>query len=141
MDLGATLAATNATLNATSAVLLVLGRRAIKQKKPALHKKLMLSAIAVSAVFLVSYLTRVAISGTHRYEGSAAMKALYLSILFSHMALAVVTPVFALRAAYVAWIGRLDVHRRIVRYAWPIWMYVSVTGVIVYLMLYRPWAD
>ncbi len=134
-QLGATLPHVNAALNATCVLLLVLGRVAIARGARALHKRLMLSALTVSAVFLASYLVRFALTGSHRYEG--AWKPLYLAILFSHMALAAVTPVLVILAVRHALADRLDAHRRLVRYAYPIWLYVSVTGVIVYWMLYR----
>ena len=133
-ELGAVLPHVNATLNAASAVLLLLGRVAIARGAQSLHKRLMLGALGLSTVFLVSYLVRVALTGTHRYEG--AWKPLYLSILLSHMALAAVTPVLVIVAVRHALADRLEAHRRVVRYAFPIWLYVSVTGVVVYAMLY-----
>ncbi len=133
-QLGAVLPHVNACLNATSAVLIVLGRVAIARGAQALHKWLMLSAFAVSTVFLVSYLVRFALTGTHSYQG--AWKPLYLTILFSHMALAAATPVLVILAIRHALADRLEAHRRIVRFAFPIWLYVSVTGVVVYAMLY-----
>ena len=129
--------AANAVLNFSSAVLLVLGYRAIKRGARETHRKLMVGAFACSTVFLISYLARFAISGTHRYPAAGATKGLYFFILFSHMILAVVLVPLVLRALQLAFTGRYPEHKRIVRYTWPIWMYVSVTGVIVYLMLYH----
>jgi putative membrane protein len=135
--LGEVLPTVNAGLNSLSAGLLLAGLFAIRHRLVDLHRKCMMTAFGVSMVFLVSYLVRVALTGTHRFPGSGAAKAVYLSILFSHMALAAVTPVLAIRALYLGWQRRFPEHKRLVRYAWPIWMYVSVTGVVVYLMLYH----
>ena len=129
--------AANAALNFTAAVLLVLGYRAIKRGDRQRHRKLMVGAFACSTVFLISYLTRFAISGTHRYAGDGATKGVYLFILFSHMVLAIALVPLVLRSLFLAFRGRYPEHKRIVRYTWPIWMYVSVTGVLVYLMLYH----
>lgn len=136
-ELGRALPAVNASLNSLSAVLLLAGFWFIKQRRRALHERCMTAALWVSALFLVCYLIRVALTGTHRFPGSGAAKLLYLFILSTHMALAAVTPVLALRAVFLARRQRFAEHRRLVRYAWPIWMYVSVTGVVVYLMLYH----
>lgn len=136
--LGATLAALNATLNGTAAVLLFGGWVAIKRGQRQLHGWLMGSAFVVSAIFLVSYLTRVYISGTHRYPGSGAWRTIYLVILISHMIMAVITPPLAIRTIFLAYRRRFPEHKRLVRWTFPIWMYVSITGVIVYLLLYHP---
>jgi putative membrane protein len=135
--LGRALPTVNAGLNSLSALLLGLGYVAIRRRRIELHRRCMMSAFAVSVVFLVCYLVRVALTGTHRFPGAGVAKAAYLAILTSHMLLAAVTPVLAIRAIQLGRGGRFDEHRRIVRYAWPIWMYVSVTGVVVYLMLYH----
>lgn len=135
--LGALLPSVNAGLNALCAVLLTAGAAAIRARRVALHRRLMLSAFAVSAVFLICYLIRVALTGTHRFPGEGLAKIVYLSILSSHMVLAIAVPVLAVRAIFLGWRHRYDEHRRVVRYAWPIWMYVSVTGVLVYWMLYH----
>jgi uncharacterized membrane protein YozB (DUF420 family) len=132
------LAALNATLNALSAVLIFCAFFAIKRRNIRAHSALMLSAFSVSALFLVSYLTRVYLSGTHNYPGHGAWKVIYFSILFSHMALAVITPVLVIRAIYLARRERFAEHKRLVKYTFPIWAYVSVTGVMVYLLLYHP---
>ncbi len=135
---GDTLAGVNATLNGLSAVLIGSGYVAIKRHARNLHRIFMMSAFVVSAIFLCCYLTRVAISGTHRYPGSGAWKAIYLSILITHMILAVATPPLVIRSLYLASKQRFVEHKRLVRYTLPIWMYVSVTGVLVYLLLYHP---
>lgn len=131
-------AALNAALNGTSAVLIFAAWRAIRGGDCRKHRTLMLSATAVSAAFLVSYLVRVAASGAHRYPGAGAWKALYFGILGTHMLLAAVTPFLVLRAIWLATRERIPEHRRLVRWAFPIWMYVSVTGVLVYVLLYHP---
>ena len=134
---GEILAAVNAALNSVSAILLFTGWVAIRRREVRLHRSCMIAAFSVSAVFLCSYLTRVYLTGTHRYPGHGALKAVYLTLLGSHMLLAAVTPVLAIWAISLALRQRFAMHRRVVRYAWPIWMYVSVTGVVVYLMLYH----
>jgi putative membrane protein len=137
-SLGDTLAAVNATLNGISGLLVAAGWLAIRNgRRTERHRKLMLSAVGVSAVFLVSYLTRIAISGTHRYPGSGPIKTVYLAILLSHVTLAIATVPLVLGAVWLAARQRFDGHKRIVAYTLPIWLYVSVTGVIVYLMLYQ----
>jgi putative membrane protein len=137
VNAGETLATVNASLNAASALLLVGGRLAIRRKLVEKHRRYMIAAFSVSTVFLVCYLVRVALTGTHRYPGTGAMKVAYLSVLFTHMTAAAATPLLAIRALWLGLRRRFDAHRRIVRYAFPIWMYVSMTGVLVYLMLYR----
>jgi putative membrane protein len=129
--------AINAALNATCVVLLVLGRLAIARRDREAHRKLMLGAFLTSTVFLISYLIRFATSGSHRYPGDGWDKVFYLVILFSHMVLAAVLVPLVLRALLLALRGDFAKHLRVVRWAWPIWMYVSVTGVLVYLMLYH----
>jgi len=129
--------AINAVLNLTAFVLLLLGRVAIARGDDALHRKRMLAAFTTSAVFLVSYLIRFATTGTHRYPGTGWDKYLYLVILFSHMVLAVVLVPLLLTALRRALAGSFDAHKRVVKFAWPIWVYVSATGVLVYLMLYH----
>jgi uncharacterized membrane protein YozB (DUF420 family) len=127
----------NATLNGTSAVLLFVGFRAIRTKQIAVHRFAMQGAFVTSAVFLVCYLTRFYLTGAHRFPGTGWLKALYLAILFSHMVLAVVTVPLVLRTLYLARASRFVEHRKIAKFTFPVWMYVSVTGVIVYVMLYH----
>lgn len=129
--------AINACLNFTCFVFLVLGRMAIARGDEALHRKRMLRAFTASAVFLVSYLIRFATTGAHKYPGDGIDKTIYLITLLSHMALAVVLVPLVARALFLALKGRFPEHKRIVRFTWPVWVYVSVTGVIVYLMLYH----
>jgi uncharacterized membrane protein YozB (DUF420 family) len=127
----------NATLNGTSAVLLLVGYRAIRTKRVALHRFSMQAAFVTSAVFLVCYLTRFYLTGAHHFPGGGWLKALYLTILITHMILAVVTVPLVLRTLFLARAARFAEHRKIATVTLPVWMYVSVTGVIVYVMLYH----
>ena len=136
MNLGEILPPVNAAMNATSAILVVLGWRAIRAGDRAGHRILMLSAIGVSAVFLVGYLTRVALTGTHRFPGTGGVRSAYLLLLGSHTVLAAaIVPLIGF-ALYHALGERFDAHRRVARYTFPAWLYVSVTGVLIYFMLY-----
>ena len=129
--------AINAALNLTSFIFLVAGRIAIARGDDALHKRRMLTAFTASGVFLVSYLIRFATTGAHKYPGHGWDKSLYLIILFSHMVLAVVLVPMLLVALRRALRGQFDAHKRLVKFAWPTWFYVSISGVLVYLMLYH----
>ncbi len=129
--------AINAALNGTCFVFLVLGRMAIARGDVALHRKRMLTAFGASTVFLISYIIRFATTGAHKYPGDGWDKSLYLGILMTHMVLAVVLVPLVIRTLQLAFSSRFDKHKRLVKATWPIWMYVSVTGVIVYLMLYH----
>ena len=129
--------ALNAALNGTCAVLLIFGRVAIARRDQEAHRRFMLGAFIASTVFLISYLIRFATTGAHRYPGDGWDKVIYLIVLFSHMALAVVLVPLVIRALQHAFRADFARHLRIVRWGWPIWMYVSVTGVIVYFMLYH----
>jgi len=137
MSLADTLPSINATLNGASALWIVLGYRSIKQKNVPLHRFSMQAAFVTSTIFLACYLTRVYLTGTHRYPGTGFMKALYLAILLTHTILATVTVPLVLRSLFLARRERFTEHRRIARYSLPVWLYVSVTGVVVYLMLYQ----
>lgn len=138
MPLADALAALNATLNATSGVLLLCGRRAIRRGRRDAHRRLMIAAFATSCVFLMSYVTRFALSGTHRYPDDAPLRGVYLVVLATHVTLAATVPFLALRLLWLA-LRRRDFarHARIARIAWPVWICVSATGVIVYAMLYH----
>jgi putative membrane protein len=129
--------AINAALNLTCFVFLVLGRVAIARGDVALHRKRMLGAFTASSVFLVSYVIRFATTGAHRYPGDGWDRTLYLLTLFSHMTLAVVLVPLVIGALRRAFRGDFAAHKRLVRFTWPIWMYVSVTGVLVYFFLYQ----
>jgi putative membrane protein len=134
---GEALAPLNALLNATAGTLLFLGWRAIRRGDRQLHRRLMIGAVSVSALFLTSYLTRVALTGTHRFPGDGWVRGLYLAILISHTLLAVAAAPMALRSLFLGVKERFDDHRRIARITFPVWLYVSVTGVVVYLLLYQ----
>jgi putative membrane protein len=132
----------NALLNATAGVLLVLGVRAVRRGDERLHKRLMLSALGVSAAFLASYLWyhfAVRAGQPTRFVGPAAARAVYLAVLGSHTLLAAVVPFLALRVAWLGLKDRRGPHRRLARWTYPVWLYVSATGVAVYLMLYVLW--
>ncbi len=128
--------ALNAVLNATSGIFLVVGLVAIRQHNVKLHRLCMITAFSTSTLFLFSYLTRYALTGTHHYPGTGIDKIAYLLILFSHMIAAVVLVPLVLVTLVRARRKDFDRHSKIARWTWPIWMYTSVTGVIVYLMLY-----
>ena len=127
----------NACLNATSALCLLVGFLAIRAKRKVLHQRCMLGALCASSLFLVGYLTRMALTGTHHFGGSSWVRLAYLSLLFSHMVLAVVLLPMVARSLFFAANRRFDDHRRIARWTFPTWMYVSVTGVVVYFLLYH----
>lgn len=126
----------NAALNFTSAVLLLIGFVFIKQKKVLAHRICMSSAFATSVLFLVSYLVYHAHAGAVRYTGTGPIRTVYFAILITHTILAAVVPVLAVMTLTLALRSKFDRHRRLARWTLPIWLYVSVTGVIIYLMLY-----
>jgi len=132
------LPALNATLNLISIVFLVLGRRAIQQGNVTRHWKLMTQALCVSGLFLASYLYYhfIVIQGSMRYEGGPLMRTVYLIILIPHVLLAIGQLPFIIAAVVTALRKNFETHKRITRILWPVWLYVSVTGVLVYLMLY-----
>lgn len=135
-----------ASLNAIASVFLALGLINIKKGRARVHKKWMLAALATSALFLLLYLFhKVTLYQAYgepnrkfpRDSAPLAATYTYFAILGSHLILAVTVPFLAIRAVYLAQQGRIVAHKKLVRYAYPIWMYVSVTGVLVYLMLYQ----
>jgi uncharacterized membrane protein YozB (DUF420 family) len=127
----------NAFLNATSAALLVLGWTFIRRGKRDAHRRAMTAAFACSALFLASYLLYHARVGSVRFPGTGGARALYLGILLTHTVLAAAVAPMAVTTFVLAWRGRFEKHRRLARWTLPIWLYVSVTGVVVYVMLYR----
>jgi uncharacterized membrane protein YozB (DUF420 family) len=133
----ALLPAVNATLNATSGVLLTTGYILIKRRHINAHRNCMLMAFASSTLFLVSYVTYHAHVGSHPFGGQGAVRLAYFSILISHILLAIVILPMAIVTLTRGLGGQYARHVRIARRTFPIWMYVSVTGVIVYLMLYQ----
>ena len=130
------LALFNAVINGTVSVVLVLALLAVKNKNFALHKNLMLFAIILSSLFLVSYIGHHLLSGETKYGGAHDGKFyLYLFILITHIALATVILPFILFTAYRALTGEYEKHKKLAKYTWPLWLYVSVTGVLVYLLI------
>jgi len=127
----------NAVLNATAAVLSVWGYTLIRRKRIAQHRKVMQTAFVVSCLFLVCYLVYHYQVGSVRFQKTGAIKTLYLGILGTHTLLAAAVPVLAIITLRRGLSARYDKHRRIARWTLPIWLYVSVTGVVVYLMLYH----
>lgn len=145
---GDILAKVNAALNFTALILLVIGYLKIRSalragdgpERAALiaqHERFMKLAFLTSAIFLVSYLTRFYLTGSHRFPGTSMVRSAYLVILFSHMVLAAATVPLVLRTLFLAHKKRFAKHRGIARWTFPIWLYVSVTGVIVYVLLYH----
>ena len=131
------LPALNATLNGTAAVLLVWGWLLIRRKRVAAHRRVMIGAFTVSVAFLISYVVYHAQIGSKHYPGTGALRAIYFSILGTHTPLAAAVPVLAIITLRRG-LRRDDArHRAIARWTLPIWLYVGVTGVVVYLMLYH----
>jgi uncharacterized membrane protein YozB (DUF420 family) len=131
------LPAVNATLNATAAVLLLTGYSLIRRKRIQAHKRVMLTAFGVSVAFLICYLIYHFQVGSVPYQKTGPLRTVYYSILITHTMLAASVPVLAIITLRRALRGDFKRHRQIARWTFPIWLYVSVTGVIVYLMLYR----
>lgn len=131
------LPAVNAALNTTSAVLLVLGYVLIRRKRISAHRACMLAAVGTSALFLISYLTYHFHHGATRFTGAGAIRVLYFVVLISHTVLATAILPLVMVTVFRALRGRFEAHRRIARWTLPIWLYVSVTGVAVYWMLYH----
>ena len=129
-------AALNATLNGTSAVLLALGYGAIRAGKRELHKKLMVTAFGVSVAFLVSYVAYHYRVGHVAFTGQGWIRPVYFALLVSHTVLAVAIVPMILVTLWRAWKGEFGKHRAIAKWTWPLWMYVCVTGVVVYWMVY-----
>jgi protein SCO1/2/putative membrane protein len=127
----------NAILNATAAVLLVWGYTLIRRGRIAQHRKVMQTAFMVSCLFLVCYLVYHYQVGSVRFPKTGPIKTLYLTILGTHTLLAAAVPVLAIITLRRGLSARYDKHRRIARWTLPIWLYVSVTGVVVYVMLYH----
>lgn len=127
----------NAFLNASASVLLIAGYRLIRQGRREAHRKVMLAAFATSILFLLSYLVYHFQVGSVRFQGDGAIRTVYLTILLTHTVLAAAVPFLAVITLSRALSARFDKHRSIARITLPIWLYVSVTGVVVYWMLYR----
>lgn len=127
----------NASLNGLATVLLAIGYVLIRSGRVTAHKRTMLGAFAVSIVFLACYLVYHYYAGSKKFPGTGAVRIVYLSILVTHIILAAAVPFLASVTIYRGLTGQWEKHRRIARITWPIWMYVSVTGVIIYFMLYH----
>ncbi len=130
--------AVNACFNATAASLLLAGWVAIKKGRADLHRYFMVSAFAASALFLVGYLAYHAVHGDTRFGGEGALRVVYLVLLASHVLLSIGIVPLSLTAFYFAWKKEFSRHTKVTRVLWPMWLYVSVTGVIVFFML-RPY--
>jgi putative membrane protein len=127
----------NALLNAGSAVCLVAGYVFIRQRRVPAHRAAMLSAFALSTLFLISYVTYHLQAGSRPYGGQGITRVIYFALLLSHVILAVAILPLALTTLRRAWRGDFVRHARIARRTLPFWLYVSVTGVVIYVMLYR----
>ena len=127
----------NAILNGTSGLLLVTGYLFIRRRKVSAHRNCLIAALIASTIFLVSYLTYHYYHGSTRFTGQGLVRPLYFVILISHTILAAVIVPFVAVTLYRAARGQFAKHMRIARWTFPLWLYVSVTGVIVYLMLYQ----
>jgi putative membrane protein len=128
-------ATVSAIVNSLVAVLLVAGLVTAKQKNYVLHKKIMLAAIVLSVLFLLSYIAHHLFTGETKFGGEGTIKTVYYLILFTHIPLAGIILPFILFTAYRALIGEYDKHKKLTRITWPVWLYVAVTGVIVYWMI------
>ena len=136
MTLAEALPTVNAALNGTSACALFAGYWAIRTRRFGLHWKCMVAAFAASSLFLVGYLTRFALTGVHRYQGP--FRGFYLVLLGTHTVLAAVALPLILRTIWLSAVRKsFEKHRRLAVWTFPVWAYVSVTGVVVYWMLYR----
>jgi putative membrane protein len=130
------LPALNAVFNTTSAALLTLGLLAIKQGKQELHKRLMLSALGASAAFLINYIIYHYVQGDTKFAGVGPIRLFYFPLLISHIVLSVVALPMILWTLFLALSERFSLHRKWAKWTWALWMYVSVTGVLVFLMLH-----
>jgi uncharacterized membrane protein YozB (DUF420 family) len=131
------LPAVNAILNATSAILLSTGYRFIRRRQVSAHKRCMMAAFGTSTLFLISYLTYHYHVGSRPFQGQGWVRPLYFTILISHTILAAIIVPLALITLYRAWKAEFATHARVARWTLPIWLYVSITGVIIYVMLYQ----
>lgn len=125
----------NAIINSIVAFLLIAGFLAVKQKSYLLHKRIMLTAIILSVLFLVSYIGHHLLAGETKYGGEGIGKTIYYILLITHIPLAAIILPFILFTAYRALIGEYEQHKKLVRLTWPVWFYVAVTGVVIYLMI------
>ncbi len=134
-DWVASLPAANATFNSLSALCLIMGYVNIRRRNIAVHKRFMLTATVFSALFLVSYITYHFFHGDTRFPGQGLIRPIYFFILITHIGLSMVALPLILGTLWYSLTGRFQFHRRIARWTFPIWLYVSVTGVIVFFIL------
>lgn len=130
----------NALCNALAAGCLLWGYQRIRRRDVRGHRSAMVGALLCSTVFLISYLARVSLEGTHVFPGTGAVRVVYLSVLFSHMILAMLVVPMVIYTLYLALSGSFKKHRRWARWTFPVWLYVSLTGIVVYVMLYQLYA-
>ena len=131
------LPAVNASLNTLATLLLIAGYLLIRQGRKEAHRIVMLCALACSVLFLISYLIYHAEVGSVRFQGQGAVRTIYFTILITHTVLAAAVPFLAGRTLFLAFRERFAEHRRLAKVTLPIWLYVSVTGVVIYIMLYQ----
>ncbi len=131
------LPAVNAVLNLSSTLLLMTGFVLIRRRKVAAHRAVMISALTVSLLFLTSYLVYHAHVGTVHFSGTGFIRPVYFSILTTHTVLAAAVPPLAVITLRRGWLGRFERHKALARWTLPVWLYVSFTGVVIYVMLYR----
>lgn len=125
----------NAVINSAVSILLVAALIAVKSKKYVQHKNIMFGAIILSVLFLVSYIAHHLLAGDTIYGGEGSIRYFYYFILITHIILAAIILPFILFTAYRSLTGEYDKHKKLAKYTWPLWLYVSVTGVIVYIMI------
>ena len=125
----------NAAINSTVSVLLLLALIAVKNQKYLLHKRIMLTAIILSCLFLISYICHHLFTGETKFGGEGSIRYVYYFILGTHILLAAIILPFILFTAYRSMIGEFERHKKLARITWPIWFYVAVTGVVVYFMI------
>ena len=133
-----TLPAVNATLNGISGVLLIAGYLLMRARRIELHRRVMIAAFVTSSLFLICYIVYHANVGSVRFTRPGFVRPLYFTILITHVTLAATVPPLAIITLSRGLKARYPQHRRIARWTFPIWLYVSVTGVLVYVLLYRP---
>jgi putative membrane protein len=134
---GRVLAPLNAALNLSSTIFLLVGLAFIRSRKARRHEKAMTAALIASALFLTFYVTRVLLTGTHTFAGTGVARSAYLTMLVSHMILATLIVPAVIRLLYLVRHKRFHEHARLARWTYPVWLYVSVTGILVYVMLYH----
>lgn len=137
METSHLLALASALCNATAAALMLVARGRIRRGDREGHRRGMLAAFSASCVFLVFYLTRIVLFGDHHFTGTGAVRIAYLVLLASHVLMAMLVVPLTLRTLYLGVRGRFEEHRPWARRAYPVWLYVSITGVMVYAMLYH----